>query len=126
MYEFLKSVITSHAYTDLTAMTAKVDKAWAFGAISDDERTELLAMLRAEEPRYDIDVQGEIAKLWAAVKELQARPYPEPTPEPEPEDIPDWVQPTGAHDAYKTGDNVRYNGHIYQSTIDGNVWAPDV
>lgn len=26
----------------------------------------------------------------------------------------------------KTGDKVRYNGHIYQSTIDGNVWAPDV
>lgn len=39
---------------------------------------------------------------------------------------PIWRQPTGAHDAYKTGDIVNYNGKLYISTIDGNVWAPDV
>ncbi len=38
---------------------------------------------------------------------------------------PVWSQPTGAHDAYNTGDIVDYNGTLYQSTIDGNVWAPD-
>lgn len=39
-----------------------------------------------------------------------------------------WKQPTGAHDAYNTGDIVRYpdkDGQLYKSTIDGNVWAPD-
>lgn len=39
-----------------------------------------------------------------------------------------WKQPTGAHDAYNTGDVVRYpdaNGQLYKSTINGNVWAPD-
>lgn len=41
------------------------------------------------------------------------------------EDIPEWVQPTGTHDAYNTGDIVMYNGKKYESTIDGNVWAPD-
>ena len=40
-------------------------------------------------------------------------------------DIPEWVQPTGSHDAYKKGDLVRYNGKIYRSLIDGNTWAPD-
>ena len=39
---------------------------------------------------------------------------------------PIWSQPTGAHDAYNKGDIVNYNGTLYQSTIDGNVWAPDV
>lgn len=39
---------------------------------------------------------------------------------------PEWVQPIGASDAYNTGDIVSYNGTLYQSTIDGNVWAPDV
>ena len=48
------------------------------------------------------------------------------TAEPEPAEIPEWVQPTGAHDAYMTGDKVRYKGVIYVSLIDGNVWAPDV
>ena len=39
-----------------------------------------------------------------------------------------WTQPTGAHNAYNKGDKVHYpskNSPIYQSTIDGNVWAPD-
>ena len=39
---------------------------------------------------------------------------------------PEWVQPLGASDAYNTGDVVSYNGKLYKSTIDGNVWAPDV
>ena len=38
---------------------------------------------------------------------------------------PEWVQPLGASDAYNTGDIVSYNGKLYKSTIDGNVWAPD-
>lgn len=49
-----------------------------------------------------------------------------PTPEPEePETVPDFVQPTGAHDAYSKGDRVNYNGHIYESLINSNVWSPD-
>lgn len=36
-----------------------------------------------------------------------------------------WKQPTGAHDAYNTGDVVEYNGVLYKSLIDGNAWAPD-
>lgn len=38
---------------------------------------------------------------------------------------PVWSQPTGAHDAYNTGDVVNYNGVLYESLIDGNVYAPD-
>lgn len=38
---------------------------------------------------------------------------------------PVWSQPTGAHDAYNTGDVVDYNGTLYESTIDGNVYSPD-
>ena len=38
---------------------------------------------------------------------------------------PIWSQPTGAHDAYNNGDIVDYNGTLYESLIDGNVYAPD-
>lgn len=41
------------------------------------------------------------------------------------EGYPVWSQPTGAHDAYNTGDVVNYNGVLYKSLIDGNVYAPD-
>ena len=39
-----------------------------------------------------------------------------------------WTQPTGAHNAYDTGDRVHYptaGDPIYVSTIDGNTWSPD-
>ena len=38
---------------------------------------------------------------------------------------PVWSQPTGAHDAYNTGDIVDYNGKLYQSLINGNVYSPE-
>ena len=39
-----------------------------------------------------------------------------------------FVQPTGAHDAYMTGDKVYYpteNDAVYESLIDNNVYSPD-
>ncbi len=41
------------------------------------------------------------------------------------EGYPVWSQPTGAHDAYAAGDIVDYNGTLYRSVIDGNVYSPD-
>lgn len=38
---------------------------------------------------------------------------------------PIWSQPTGAHDAYNKGDVVDYNGTLYKSLVDGNVYSPD-
>lgn len=38
---------------------------------------------------------------------------------------PVWGRPTGAHDAYGIGDIVDYNGTLYESLIDGNVYSPD-
>ena len=38
--------------------------------------------------------------------------------------IPEWVQPDGAHDAYSIGDKVTYNDHVWESSIDANVWSP--
>ena len=36
-----------------------------------------------------------------------------------------FIQPTGAHDAYKMGDKVKYNNKHYISLIDANVWSPE-
>lgn len=37
---------------------------------------------------------------------------------------PVWSKPTGAHDAYNTGDVVNKDGTLYESTIDGNITMP--
>lgn len=47
----------------------------------------------------------------------------------EPGTIPVWRQPTGAQDAYMTGDKVYYpdeDGDVWVSTVDNNVWEPGV
>ena len=41
------------------------------------------------------------------------------------EGYPIWSQPSGAHDAYNTGDIVSYDGVLYKSLIDGNTYSPD-
>ena len=43
---------------------------------------------------------------------------------PSTETIPDFVQPTGAHDAYKKGDKVKFEGKVYESLIDSNTYSP--
>lgn len=44
---------------------------------------------------------------------------------PDPNVIPEWEQPDSTN-PYKKGDRVMFNGQVYESTIDGNVWAPNV
>ncbi len=41
-------------------------------------------------------------------------------------EFPDWVQPTGATDAYSRGDKVSHIGKHWISDVDGNVWEPSV
>ena len=43
---------------------------------------------------------------------------------PPAETIPDFVQPTGAHDAYNKGDKVKFEGKVYESLIDANTYSP--
>ena len=38
--------------------------------------------------------------------------------------IPLWSQPAGAHDAYSVGDAVEFEGTVYRSLTDGNVYSP--
>lgn len=39
---------------------------------------------------------------------------------------PEWVQPTGAQDAYAKGAKVSHNGKHWISDVDGNVWEPGI
>jgi hypothetical protein len=38
--------------------------------------------------------------------------------------VPLWTQPLGASDAYNQGDRVSFEGDIYVSDINANVWQP--
>lgn len=40
--------------------------------------------------------------------------------------IPEWQQPTGAHNSYPLGAKVTYDGKVWESTVDANTWQPGV
>ena len=42
------------------------------------------------------------------------------------DEYPEWVQPTGAHDAYAKDSKVTHNGKKWISSYDANVWEPGV
>ena len=79
-------------------------------------------------------LQGFLLKelvLWKVIQAhtSQADWKPESTPAlfvrvALPGQILDWKQPTGAQDAYKIGDKVKFEGSTYESLINGNTWSP--
>lgn len=71
-----------------------------------------------------------LGKLYRVVQAhtTQAEWEPQDTPalwtEVSLDEWPEWKQPTGAQDAYNTGDKVTFEGAHYVSLIDGNIWSP--
>jgi hypothetical protein len=43
--------------------------------------------------------------------------------DPEADEVPEWVQPDSTN-AYAKGDRVTFDGKVYESLIDNNVWSP--
>ena len=131
MYTIISNVIKSRNY-ELNDMLRKIDTIWVQGSLTDEERDELVELARenATPEQTYAPIQEQIDQAFAQIKALgdrvaalEAGKTPEPSPEPE--EWPEWVQPTGAHDCYNTGDKVTYNGQHYVSKINGNVWSPD-
>ena len=117
MKTIIENVIRKGGY-DLADMLKKIDIYHIEGKLTDNDRDELYAMAR-QEPKNKYDVSLEIEKLWEAIRALQGGGG-------DTDEYPDFVQPTGAHDAYQSGDTVTYNGKKYRCIMDNCVWSPDV
>ena len=64
-----------------------------------------------------------VLAAWRALVPEGVQVPDEPEPEPIP-DAPEYKQPTGAHDAYKAGDRVTFQGRVYEAVINAVVWSP--
>ena len=125
MKKIFESVIHKGGY-DLTALLKKIDSYHIEGKLTDAERDELYAQAR-QTPEAQYNVKAEIEALWAAIRELQkSKTDSGETPEAPADEWPEYVQPTGAHDAYQLGDMVTYNGKHYRCAKANCVWSPDV
>ena len=119
MKNIIENVIKKGGY-DLKTLLSKIDLFYVEGKLTAEERDELYELARVK-PEAQYDVKAEIEKLWVAVKSLKNGTT---TDEGATTEVKDFVQPTGAHDAYNKGDKVLFDEKTYVSTIDGNVWSP--
>lgn len=116
MRTIFEQVIARGDY-DLTAMLQNIDRYHIEGKLTDEDRESLYALAReGAQPVYDY--AAEIEAIWAAIRELQGQAQ-------DPEEWPEFVQPTGAHDAYDIGAQVTYNGQRYRCKLANCVWSPD-
>lgn len=133
MYQTIKNVISSTRY-ELGDMLTKIDTIWIQGDLTDEQRTELvtLAQENAQPENSYAPLQEQIEKAFAQITALAERVTALEQgggEELEPSDEwPEYIQPTGAHDAYHNGDKVTWNGkHYICIAPDGAacVWNPD-
>lgn len=116
MRTIFEQVIARGDY-DLTAMLQNIDRYHIEGKLMDEDRESLYALAReGAQPVYDY--AAEIEAIWAAIRELRGQAR-------DPEEWPEFVQPTGAHDAYDIGAQVTYNGQRYRCKLANCVWSPD-
>jgi hypothetical protein len=110
----------------------------ASASLADTDALEAIELLPAwqNDTDYVVDVRVRYDdKLYRCVQTHHSQTdwTPDATPAlwtevAKPGEIPVWRQPTGAQDAYNTGDKVHYpdaDGPVYESIVDNNVWSPE-
>lgn len=132
MYAIIKSVINSGNY-ELTDMLSKINTMWVQGSITDEQRTDLTALARdkaSPEATY-APLQEQVDTLAVRIDALTQRvaalesSTAGDTPATPADEWPEYVQPTGAHDAYQAGDKITFNGQRYVCKLANCVWSPD-
>ena len=111
----------------------------AVTSLPDEDALECATLFEAWAVGLDVSVGDRLeygGKLYRCEQAhtSQAEWTPDKTPAlwtevAKPGEIPVWKQPTGAQDAYQTGDKVHYpdaEGPVYVSVVDNNVWEPGV
>lgn len=145
MYDIIKNVIENKDY-ELVDMLYKINKMYIESVITEEQKDELdnLARTNANAENSYAPLQEQIDKafkeidilkttveanavgmsaLKEAVEKLGGK-LENPVEGPV-EEYPEYVQPTGAHDAYNIGDKVTYNGKKYICQMNNCVWTPD-
>ena len=129
MFDNIKNLIKTKDY-ELKDILEKINIVWVKNMITKEQMEELEALARENavaENSY-APLQEQIDGIYKELDVIKSRldileGKEEPT---EPEEYPEYVAPSGAHDAYNTGDKVTYNGKKYVCKMNGCVWAPDV
>lgn len=144
MFEILKRKIERKDYK-LETMIEKIRILFADDEITKKEKDELenLARQNANAENSYAPLQEQIDEAFAEINLLKQTVESnaigmsalkdaveklggkiETTIEQPKEEYPEYVAPSGAHDAYKIGDKITYNGKKYTCKLDNCVWSP--
>lgn len=141
MYDVIKNVILNENF-DLSWIILNIKKNCTRGDITDDQEEELIVLAQEhanpQNSYAPLQKQIEVAfsqidslskninKLDERVRAIESGSPQELEEPPVEDEYPEYVQPTGAHDAYNTGDKISFNGKKYTCKMNGCVWSPDV
>lgn len=140
MKELFLTVIGRGGF-DLEAMLRKIDEYHIQGQLTDEDKTALYKAARdAAKPLLEVaeevlKLSTEMARLKDRVAAAEARLTALESnngnqggtpaePEPQEDEYPEYVAPTGAHNAYNKGDKVTFKGKKYECLQDACVWSP--
>lgn len=129
MFDIIKNVIKTKDF-ELRDILYKINKMWIESAITEEEKTELDELARANakaENSYastNAQIENIYSKLAQITSRLEALENIEEPSEPV-DEYQEYKQPTGAHDAYHVGDKIIYNGKKYICKLDNCIWSPD-
>lgn len=126
MYEIFKNALKGQY--ELVDMLNKIAEYYIKGNLSKEEKEELEeeARTNANPENSYAPLETQLNEVFKRIKSLESRVSilegnnPEEPSEPI-EEYPEYVQPTGAHDAYKIGDKITH----YECIFDNCVWNPD-
>ena len=128
MYEIFKNILNNKKY-ELVDILNKIDEFYIQDSLTKEQKEELEEEARknANPVNSYADFQTQIDKLADRITALENKlaNTGSSTPTEPTEEYPEYVQPTGAHDAYKVGDKITYNGKHYECVYEGCVWTPD-
>ena len=126
MFDIIKSVIESRAY-ELRDMLYKINKMYIESTRTQEQKTELDEMARtnANAENSYADNTKQIETIFAEIENIKDRlDKLEGVEPPIEEEYPEYIQPSGAHNAYNTGDKITFEGKKYTCKMDGCVWSP--
>lgn len=134
MFATFQTIINAGGY-DLADLTQRIKTMYAMGELTEEEMKQLLE--QAQENAKPDDSYAPLNERVTAIETLQREveerlgklesdsPTGPGEPEESADEWPEYVQPTGAHDAYHVGNKITYNRKHYTCVLDGCVWNPD-
>lgn len=128
-----KNVIYNKEFS-LRDILQKIDARYISGDLSLEDKVDLEYLARKyAKPENDYaSVEQRLEEVFRRIEALENKvktlevTETKPSGEEVVEEYPEYVQPMGAHDSYKIGDKVTFNGKKYVSLIDGNNWSLSV